>query len=187
MIGWGSDVANALSTTGYPKPGAMKIQWFKLRFMPPPNLYGHITLPPLPPGKSEIDVTADYLFELGKAMRAFLAEELGELFIRIYSSIEYYFSVPAFWNDTGRAALRAAIIQAGFLRDENDNRLTFIAEPEAAATFCAEKGLLDLEVQDVVLIIDGGGGTVDLIAYEVVNSTPLTFAKCTAASGDSCG
>jgi hypothetical protein len=96
-------------------------------------------------------------------------------------------TVPAIWNDAGKAATRAAAIQAGFLRDENDNRLTLITEPEAAAMFCLKTGLLNLKIHDAVLIFDCGSGTVDLIAYEVEGESPFTVAECTAGSGDSCG
>ena len=146
-----------------------------------------INLPPLPPGKSEIDVAADYLFKLRQAMRTKLQNTLGEVFNREERNIRYFLTVPAIWNDAGKAATRAAAIQAGFLRDENDNRLSLITEPEAAAIFCAKTGLLNLKLQDAILIVDCGGGTVDLIAYEVEEEVPFTVAECTAGSGDSCG
>lgn len=146
-----------------------------------------INLPPLPPGKSEIDVAADYLFKLRQAMRAQLQKTLGEVFNREERNTRYFLTVPAIWNDAGKAATRAAAIQAGFLRDENDTRLTLITEPEAAAMFCSKTGLLNLKIHDAVLIVDCGGGTVDLIAYEVEEETPFTVAECTAGSGDSCG
>ena len=146
-----------------------------------------INLPPLPPGKTEIDVAADYLFKLRQAMRAQLQKTLGEVFNREERNIRYFLTVPAIWNDAGKAATRQAAIQAGFLRDENDNRLTLITEPEAAAMFCSKAGLLNLKIHDAVLIVDCGGGTVDLIAYEVEEESPFTVAECTAGSGDSCG
>ncbi|EFX02384.1 hsp70 family protein [Grosmannia clavigera kw1407] len=164
VVGWGPDIADALAPTGYPKAGVQKVEWFKLQLMLSGNTYiDPINLPPLPPGKSEIDVAADYLFKLRQAMRSALQKTLGE------------------------AATRAAAIQAGFLRDENDNRLTLVSEPEAAALFCSKTGLLNLKVHDAVLIVDCGGGTVDLIAYEVEEENPFTVAECTAGSGDSCG
>lgn len=146
-----------------------------------------INLPPLPPGKSEIDVAADYLFKLRQAIRAQLQKALGEVFTREERNIRYYLTVPAIWNDAGKAATRTAAIQAGFLRDENDNRLTLVSEPEAAALFCAKSGLLNLKVGDAILIVDCGGGTVDLIAYEVEEEQPFSVMECTAGSGDSCG
>lgn len=188
VVGWGPDIADALAPTGYPKPGVQKVEWFKLQLMLSGNTYiDPINLPPLPPGKSEIDVAADYLFKLRQAMRNQLQKTLGEVFAREERNIRYFLTVPAIWNDAGKAATRAAAIQAGFLRDENDNRLTLITEPEAAAMFCSKTGLLNLKIHDAVLIVDCGGGTVDLIAYEVEEEMPFTVAECTAGSGDSCG
>jgi hypothetical protein len=188
VVGWGPDIADALAHTGYPKLGVQKVEWFKLQLMLSGNTYiDPINLPPLPPGKSEIDVAADYLFKVRQAMRAQLQKTLGEVFNREERNIRYYLTVPAIWNDAAKAATRAAAIQAGYLRDENDNRLTLITEPEAAAMFCAKSGLLNLKVGDAILIVDCGGGTVDLIAYEVEEENPFTVAECTAGSGDSCG
>ncbi|KAF1844279.1 actin-like ATPase domain-containing protein [Cucurbitaria berberidis CBS 394.84] len=188
VVGWGPDIADALAPTGYPKPGVQKVEWFKLQLMLSGNTYiDPINLPPLPPGKSEIDVAADYLFHLRQAMRNQLQKTLGEVFNREERNIRYYLTVPAIWNDAGKAATRTAAIQAGFLRDENDNRLTLITEPEAAAMFCSKTGLLNLKIHDAVLIVDCGGGTVDLIAYEVEEEQPFSVAECTAGSGDSCG
>ena len=188
VVGWGPDIADALAPTGYPKPGVQKVEWFKLQLMLSGNTYiDPINLPPLPPGKSEIDVAADYLFKLRQAMRTQLQKTLGEVFNREERNIRYFLTVPAIWNDAAKAATRAAAIQAGYLRDENDSRLTLITEPEAAAMFCAKSGLLNLKVGDAILIVDCGGGTVDLIAYEVEEETPFTVAECTAGSGDSCG
>ncbi|KAJ6263675.1 hypothetical protein Dda_2244 [Drechslerella dactyloides] len=188
VVGWGADIADALAPTGYPKAGVQKVEWFKLQLMVSGNTYiDPINLPPLPPGKSEIDVAADYLFKLRQAMRAALQKALGEVFNREERNIKYFLTVPAIWNDAGKAATRQAAIQAGFLRDANDNRLTLITEPEAAAMFCSKAGLLNLKIHDAVLIVDCGGGTVDLIAYEVEEEVPFSVAECTAGSGDSCG
>jgi len=188
VVGWGPDIADALAPTGYPKPGVQKVEWFKLQLMLSGNTYiDPINLPPLPPGKSEIDVAADYLAKLRVAMRHQLQKTLGEVFNREERNIKYFLTVPAIWNDAGKAATRQAAIRAGFIRDENDNRLTLITEPEAAAMFCSKTGLLDLKIHDAVLIVDCGGGTVDLIAYEVEEENPFTVAECTTGSGDSCG
>ncbi|KAI9829931.1 MAG: hypothetical protein M1819_005903 [Sarea resinae] len=188
VVGWGPDIAEALAPTGYPKPGVQKVEWFKLQLMLSGNTYiDPINLPPLPPGKSEIDVAADYLYMLRQAIRNQLQKTLGEVFNREERNIRYFLTVPAIWNDAGKAATRAAAIQAGYLRDANDNRLTLVTEPEAAAMFCSKTGLLNLKIHDAVLIVDCGGGTVDLIAYEVEEEEPFTVAECTAGSGDSCG
>ena len=83
VVGWGPDIADALAPTGYPKLGVQKVEWFKLQLMLSGNTYiDPINLPPLPPGKSEIDVAADYLFKLRQAMRLALQKTLGEVFNR---------------------------------------------------------------------------------------------------------
>jgi hypothetical protein len=188
VVGWGPNITDALAPTGYPKPGVQKVLWFKLHLMLSRNTYiDPINLPPLPADKSEIDVAADYLFKLRQAMRDQLQKTLGEVFSREERNIRYFLTVPAIWNNAAKAATRTAAIQAGFLRNEYDNRLTLITKPEAAAMFCAKTGLLNLKVGDAILIVNCGGGTVDLIAYEVKEENPFTVAKCTARSGNSCG
>lgn len=145
-------------------------------------------LPPLPSGKTPIDVTADYLIQLRKALRIQLQKILGEaVYNRHEDSIHYYLTVPAIWNDAGKAATKRAAIQAGLVRAESDSRVTLISEPEAAAMFCSKTGLLNLKIMDAVLVVDCGGGTVDLIAYEVTQEEPLTLVEATTGSGDSCG
>jgi molecular chaperone DnaK (HSP70) len=146
-----------------------------------------INLPPLPPGKSDIDVSADYLSKVRMAMKSHLEMSLGEVFSREERKIQYYFTIPVTWNDTGQKSLRAAIVQAGYLRDENDNRLSYVTESEAAAHYCLKISLLNLRVKDVILIVDCGTGTVDLQACELVGESPHSFAEFTAGSGDSCG
>ena len=54
-----------------------------------------INLPPLPSGKSEVDVAADYLFKLRQAMRTKLQNTLGEVFNREERNIRYFLTVPA--------------------------------------------------------------------------------------------
>jgi hypothetical protein len=188
VVGWGPSVTGALAPTGFPKPGVQKLEWFKLRLMMSGSNYiDPVSLPPLPQGKTEINVAADYLAQLHEAMRIHLQKILGDVFYREEYNIQYYLTVPAIWDDAAKASTRAAAIQAGFIRDENDKRLTLVTEPEAAAMFCTKTGLLNLKVRDSILIIDCGGGTVDLIAYEVEEEQPLSVAECTGGTGDSCG
>jgi hypothetical protein len=162
------------------------VEWFKLKLMVSGNTYiDPINLPPLPPHKSEIDVVADYLFQLRQAVHNHLQKTLGEFFNREERKIRYYLAVPAICNDAVKATIRAATIQAGFLRDENDNSLNLIAAPEAAAMFYFKTS--NLKVHDAVLIVDFSGGYADLIAYEVEKKQPFSVAECTTGSGDLCG
>jgi hypothetical protein len=152
------------------------------------NMYTDpINLPPLPPGRSAIDVSADYLFKVRQAVRAVLWKTLGEVFSREERNILWCFTVPSIWTDAGRTALRASIVQAGFIRNDNDDRLHLVTESEASLLLCSKVGLLNLKAHDAVLIVDARKGTVDLIAYEVIGENPLVVKELTAGSGDSCG
>lgn len=145
-------------------------------------------LPPLPPGKSAIDVAADYLFQLRRAMCVQLKKFLGEtIFTCEKTNIHYFLTVPAIWDETAKAATRAAAVRAGFLPFKDHSRLTLVAEPEAAAMFSITSGILNLQIHDAVLVVDCGGGTVDLIAYKVEDKDSFKLTECTAGSGDCCG
>lgn len=188
VAGWGYDVGEALVPTGYLKPGFQKVEWFKLQLMLEGNSYiDQISLPPLPAGKSAVDVAADYLFKLRQAIHNYLNMNLGDVFIREERYIQYCFSVPAIWNGTGKAALRQAIIQAGFISSVDNRRLSLIAEPEAMAIYCATAGAVKLSLNDAILVIDCGPETVDLIAYEAVKEHPIQLTELTSGSSDSCG
>src|ERR1700733_9360553 len=83
VVGWGPDIAEALAPTGYPKPGVQKVEWFKLQLMLSGNTYiDPINLPPLPPGKSEVDVAADYLLNLRQVRGNQLQKARGVVFLR---------------------------------------------------------------------------------------------------------
>jgi hypothetical protein len=141
----------------------------------------------LPPGKSDIDVSADYLSKVRVAMTSQLQTSLGEVFTRNERHIHYYFTIPGSWDDAGQKSLRAAIIQAGYLRDEDDYRLSLVTVGEAAALHCLKLSMLDLQVKDVGLIVDCGWGAVDLQACELASKSPYSFAEYTSGSGTLCG
>jgi molecular chaperone DnaK (HSP70) len=60
-----------------------------------------------------------------------------------------------------------------------------VKEPEAAALFTTHhmsgKGLTP---GDAVIICDAGGGTVDLITYEVISLKPFELKEIVAANGE---
>lgn len=74
-------------------------------------------------------------------------------------------TVPAIWSDESKAYMREAMVQAGIIQhDDPINRLELISEPEAAAAYCENKyHSWNLTDGDIFMIVDAGGGTVDLI------------------------
>lgn len=142
-------------------------------------------LPPLPPSKSAIDVAGDFLFQLRRAIWIQLRNILGE--VADEASIHYFLTVPAIWDEGAKEATIEAAIKAGFQTPNHDNKITLVSEPEAAAMFSVQSKILSLKTHDAVLIVDCGGGTVDLISYQVEGEEPFTLTECTAGSGDTCG
>ncbi|KAJ8097148.1 hypothetical protein POJ06DRAFT_215834 [Lipomyces tetrasporus] len=188
IVGWGANTEKALSPAGFPIPGTIKIEYFKLLLQRNYNRYNDLIRNlPLPPGKTAIDVAADYLSLMRMTMRSELQKALGDIFLKEEQNIKYFLTVPAIWDEAGKAATRQAAVQAGFVDNAFDPRLSLITEPEAAAIYCAKRGVLELKTNDSFLIVDCGGGTVDLIAYEVEDENPFTVHECTSGTGGACG
>lgn len=61
--------------------------------------------------------------------------------------------------------MREAAIEAGLIQQDDPlYRLELINEPEAAAAYCENKyNSWNLTDGDIFMIVDAGGGTVDLI------------------------
>eukprot|EP01113_Clastostelium_recurvatum_P035110 TRINITY_DN4849_c1_g1_i1.p1 TRINITY_DN4849_c1_g1~~TRINITY_DN4849_c1_g1_i1.p1 ORF type:complete len:384 (+),score=35.14 TRINITY_DN4849_c1_g1_i1:703-1854(+) len=66
-----------------------------------------------------------------------------------------------------------------------------VYEPEAAAISCMKQHLLDLVAGDVFMVVDAGGGTVDLTSYRVeaakLGDDQTKFKEAAAGSGRKCG
>ncbi|MGW0778845.1 Hsp70 family protein [Streptomyces sp. NPDC002835] len=81
--------------------------------------------------------------------------------------IAWCLTVPAIWDDFARQTMRKAAHKAGMPTDEH--RFQLCLEPEAAALYARNKlagGGID-EAGTRLVIVDAGGGTVDITAYEV--------------------
>ncbi|XP_052690632.1 heat shock 70 kDa protein 12A-like [Crassostrea angulata] len=104
--------------------------------------------------------------------------------------ILWVLTVPAIWSDQAKQFMRDAAIQAGI----RDDHLVLALEPESAALLCKQLALtkkaVDIKVQmfepgSKFMVIDCGGGTVDVTAYKVENNQALRELHC--ASGDAVG
>ncbi|XP_052788875.1 heat shock 70 kDa protein 12A-like isoform X2 [Mya arenaria] len=93
--------------------------------------------------------------------------------------IHWVLTVPAIWNDAAKQFMREAAQEAGMLQ----NMLTIALEPEAASLYCrhlpVEKGdnsrtcLSKFSAGKKYLVLDAGGGTVDITVHEVGPSGDL--------------
>lgn len=88
--------------------------------------------------------------------------------------IRWSLTIPAIWDEHARQMTRRAAGRAGMPTDED--RLLLAIEPEAAALYARNKlaggGVERPGVR--FLVVDAGGGTVDLTAYEVNDDNRLS-------------
>lgn len=94
------------------------------------------------------------------------------------------------WNDHAKALMRQAALQAGMITPlDPPHRLLLISEPEAAALYCEKKcDQFQIGHGQRFMICDAGGGTVDLIVFEVaIGPQGRNLREVTRGTGHSCG
>ncbi|KAM3079042.1 hypothetical protein ACMFMF_003971 [Clarireedia jacksonii] len=122
-------------------------------------------------GKPAVEVAADYIGAIYKhALEKIEAKIPAEYMLMCQK--QFVLSVPAVWSDKAKDTTLRAAKQAGI------HPITLIKEPEAAALYTLHM-MADrsLAVGDAFVICDAGGGTVDLISYEIVNLNPKLELK----------
>jgi molecular chaperone DnaK (HSP70) len=117
-------------------------------------------------GKTATAVVADYLHEIYKHVEAELHKRFGKEFVEV-TDLQWILTVPAVWSDAAKSATLTAAKKAGLGPD-----ITLISEPEAAAVYTLQAVQPNyLNEGDNFVVVDAGGGTVDLISY--VSSAPF--------------
>ncbi len=89
--------------------------------------------------------------------------------------IRWCLSIPAIWKDKDKDLMRRAAQKAGLIASSDDQaeRLFLVLEPEAAAIFCQEEDKNALTPGNKIMIIDCGGGTVDITVHKLVKDGGL--------------
>ncbi|KAK7032185.1 hypothetical protein VNI00_013359 [Paramarasmius palmivorus] len=150
----------------------IKVEWFKLHLRPKHLATSHVQdndLPPLPPSKTALDVFADFLHYLHTHSIDYIKKSRDPQFwSSIENSIDYVLTHPNGWEGPQQALMRQAAIRAGLITNADDeSRLQFVTEGEASLHYCINKGIMNEPDMDRrgIIIVDAGGGTVDLSAY----------------------
>ncbi|KAF5332092.1 hypothetical protein D9611_008026 [Ephemerocybe angulata] len=156
--------------------GWVKAEWFKLHIRPKDNSTLSITqkIPPLPPGKTIIQVFADYLSYLYTCAQAYIKDthangaDLWASFAE--DDKEFVLSHPNGWEGWQQAQIREAVVLAGLVKggDAGGGKVHFISEGEASLWFALKHGLPEgtMERGEGVVIVDAGGGTIDISTYQ---------------------
>ena len=95
-------------------------------------------------------------------------------------------TVPAIWNDEMKEAMRLAAENAGIINQKYkiNSQFTLALEPEAAAVCCLKNNTIQLNDGDSFVVVDAGGGTVDITSYKIQDSKLFQQFR---ASGGACG
>ncbi|ORX62917.1 hypothetical protein DM01DRAFT_1331025 [Hesseltinella vesiculosa] len=178
MAGWGYEVKRMLKNPLYSKNYTL-FSSFKL------NLEQRLKRPELPFHLTPVSVVASYL----RAMHQHVLQELKRDFTQFFGedTYRYCLTVPAMWSDRAKALMREACIQAEIItRTDPPERLLLISEPEAAALYCDEIcDQVQLQGAQRLMVCDAGGGTVDLMVFEV--DGPRKLREVTKGMGGACG
>ncbi|KAL1703608.1 hypothetical protein EV121DRAFT_207515 [Schizophyllum commune] len=170
--------------------GWTKAEWFKLHLRPravdPEQKLSR--LPPLPPTKTIIDVFADFLRYLFDCTKTYIQEShpSGAAFWAPFEdTFELVLTHPNGWEGRQQSLMRLAAVQGGIVPDDDGGRarVSFVTEGEASLNFCLSKGLLDGDLgTEGVIIVDAGGGTIDMSAYACKSmSNDITFVEIAPA------
>ncbi|ETS77946.1 hypothetical protein PFICI_10008 [Pestalotiopsis fici W106-1] len=143
------------------------------------------------------DLATRYLDSLGETILPMIEERLGRA---VFAALPVHFvlTVPAIWTDRAKQrTLQIFEATKSFGDDEAQRSLegrskrtvTLLSEPEAAAMFALDDLVQSgLKVGQTIVVVDAGGGTVDLVSYRVNALTPhFEVSEAAAGSGGMCG
>ena len=105
------------------------------------------------------------------------------------TDITWVLTVPAIWNDWAKAMMRKAAHNAGVISEKQSEHLLFALEPECVCISVQSEEALGViwEVHQKILILDCGGGTVDITAHEIAAAKPLQLKELIAPDGGDLG
>ncbi|TFK50898.1 hypothetical protein OE88DRAFT_1808443 [Heliocybe sulcata] len=170
----------------------IRVEWFKLHLRPK-NLYASdITdecIPPLPVNIAITDILADYLSFLFECAKEYIrtSHAAGDALLRsLEGSNDFVLGHPNGWGGLEEQRVRESAVQARLVPNMQAarDRIQFVTEGEASLYYCLEHGLSSdaLKAGNKIMIVDAGGGTIDISSYLVKESHPVKVEE--AASPD---
>ncbi|KAF5607820.1 hsp70 family chaperone [Fusarium pseudoanthophilum] len=183
---------------GYDIPGEVsRLQWFKLLLLKPDDLSPEMRASPFlqrarditrQSGEAAVDVVADYLRLLWDHAQTKIKQELGNA---VFNNLALHIvvTIPAIWKGYAQQSTEQAIRKAGMLerRSAGPTVLNVVTEPEAAALSTILDRYDSVKQGNVYVVCDAGGGTVDLITYEIESIDPIRMREAVLGQGELCG
>ncbi|KDR69384.1 hypothetical protein GALMADRAFT_255879 [Galerina marginata CBS 339.88] len=156
--------------------GWIKAEWWKLHLRSKFGAGKQLSdsIPPLPPNKTVTAVFADFLSYLLECSASYIKTTLPsgpQIWKSLSSSgdIDFVLTHPNGWEGLEQTQMRKAAVLAGLITDDAKGhaRLMFVTEGEASLHFAIWSGLPEgvMKKGEGVVIVDAGGGTVDISSY----------------------
>ncbi|KAF8840351.1 hypothetical protein BDN67DRAFT_903748 [Paxillus ammoniavirescens] len=187
----------------------IKLQWWKLHLRGKHLAASHIRdgdIPPLPRGKTAVQVLGDFMRYLFACTRTYIVEshvDGASLWRSVENRIEFVLTHPNGWEGLQQQQIRQAAELAGLIPsgDKHQARIHLLTEGEASLHFCvnnvlASEVLSKMSIacsdrpvgyyvqkpkQQGVVVIDAGGGIINASAYSMKRSSPMSFEEIAPA------
>ncbi|RGB33721.1 hypothetical protein C1646_761422 [Rhizophagus diaphanus] len=164
-----------------PKSSSTPIELFKLHLL---KSIKESEKPILPINLNYKKVIRDFMEKLGDDIKTILKKSwqnwiLKKILILLIPK------VPTEFDDEAIAIFRKCIFNAGLLNYKDRNNIRIITEPKAAAIHCLNSVEHNLTPGDSFMIVDCGGGTVDLTTCELLDDERLS--ELTVCTENCCG
>ncbi|KAK4447447.1 hypothetical protein QBC34DRAFT_303234 [Podospora aff. communis PSN243] len=204
---WGYDIGSS----------AYVIRWTKLRLEVPTRLDAlksmkhtlqEADMLNFGPGKPQSDIPRHLIRTSADIVDDYLREVLHQVRVdmenvRDRTQLEQFpmdlvITHPAVWDDRGKNLIFRAVM-SGFRAAFHDIKvrsgyLRLASEPEACAQYTVQAARAQrtvsehqLRVGECFIVVDAGGGTVDLVSYRIDQLSPFKITKVTAVSGGNFG
>ncbi|PKY39942.1 actin-like ATPase domain-containing protein [Rhizophagus irregularis] len=142
--------------------------------------------PKLPGSLTYKQTITDYLKKIGELIKETIPKFWDG--IDFMEHILIVITVPAEYSENDKAIMRECTFNAGLIGEKNSEKLQFTTEPEAAAVYCMHSSLREYKLTEpgtTFMIVDCGGGTVDLTTRKLLEGNQL--GEITERAGDFCG
>lgn len=122
---------------------------------------------------SIVTLIAEFLKLVKEVALKDIAETLGGEGLLDEKEIRWCLTVPAVWQEDSKQIMCRAAQLAGLIGEgtQESERLLLVLEPEAAAVHCQQVMMRQnqsaLDSGKAIMIVDAGGGTVDITVHEV--------------------
>ncbi|GJE96026.1 heat shock protein 70 family protein [Phanerochaete sordida] len=168
------------------------VEWFKLHLRPSALDSAGLRdadIKPLPHKKTIVEVFGYFLSYLFSCARRYITETHpnGEsLWASFGDRIDFVLSHPNGWEGAQQEKMRQAALYAQLVPDTlaGHERIHFVSEGEASLLYCVDNGLAASVIRDgvSVMVIDAGGGTIDISTYKFVKTHPMTVEEIAPAN-----